>query len=150
MVAVAERHTQVQTELMRLQSSEGRLTPESVVAAARDPQSLLHAYFEWDDHAAGEQWRLAQARRLIRSVRLEITTQTIEVRAVGYVRDPTATPREQGYQGLLAVQSREDWVAETLEQEIKRAAGIIARVRSVAQALDREEEALARLRALLV
>lgn len=48
----------------------GRLTAQLVVDEASDPESLLHSHFEWDDEVAAEQHRLAQARKLIRKVRI--------------------------------------------------------------------------------
>lgn len=44
----------------------GILRPADVVAFARDPQTALHAEFEWDDNKAAEQYRLEQARQIIR------------------------------------------------------------------------------------
>lgn len=54
-------------EIVR-QQNEGRLEPEGVVAEAVNPNSPLHAYFEWDDTEAAQQYRLSQARNLIRAV----------------------------------------------------------------------------------
>lgn len=44
------------------------LTAEIVVEDARDPASPIHSFFEWDDTVAAEQYRLHQARGLIRAV----------------------------------------------------------------------------------
>ena len=49
----------------------GYLEPLSVVDAARDKKSVLHAHFEWDDALAANKFRLDQARALIRSIRVE-------------------------------------------------------------------------------
>lgn len=46
----------------------GELMPEAVVADARDPASPLHSLFEWDEAEAAHQYRLVQARALIRAV----------------------------------------------------------------------------------
>lgn len=54
-------------ELLRLQH-KGELTPQDVVTDARNSNSPLHPFFEWDDGAAAEHYRLQQARGLIRSV----------------------------------------------------------------------------------
>lgn len=54
-------------EVLRKQE-KGELTPQDVVKDARNPNSPLHPFFEWDDGAAAEQHRLAQARGLIRAV----------------------------------------------------------------------------------
>lgn len=54
-------------ELLRKQY-KGELTPQDVVKDARNNNSPLHPFFEWNDSAAAEQFRLSQARGLIRSV----------------------------------------------------------------------------------
>lgn len=56
--------------LQTIYDTHGKLTPRLVVERARDPQHELHGSFEWDDSIAGEQYRLVQARRLIRAVRV--------------------------------------------------------------------------------
>lgn len=48
----------------------GRLTPQSVVEAARDKGNPLHPHFEWDDGIAAQHYRLEQARSVIRVVRV--------------------------------------------------------------------------------
>jgi Holliday junction resolvase-like predicted endonuclease len=50
------------------QQAEGELTSSAVVNDARSQGSPLHSFFEWDDTEAAEQYRLHQARNLIRSV----------------------------------------------------------------------------------
>lgn len=50
----------------------GSLFPEDVVRAARDPESPLHGFFEWDDSAAAEAWRIVQAQGLIRRVKVKV------------------------------------------------------------------------------
>ncbi len=57
-------------ELEKLRSEHGQLTPAVVVDAAKDPESPLHAAFEWDTEAAAQQYLLQQARRLIVSIRI--------------------------------------------------------------------------------
>jgi len=57
-------------ELDRLRADKGTLTPAIVLEAASEPDSPLHAAFEWDDSAAAQQHRLQQARRLITSIRV--------------------------------------------------------------------------------
>ncbi len=75
------------------QSPGGMLRPEDVVAHARDPKSPLHRYFTWDNREAAEQWRIEEARKLIRSV-----TLTIEAKEPFSVRAfvSLATDRQQG------------------------------------------------------
>lgn len=54
-------------ELLR-KNSHGELTPEDVLRDAASDNSPLHAYFEWSDTEAARQYRLQQARGLIRAV----------------------------------------------------------------------------------
>lgn len=59
----------IAAELRRIaDANQGELSPHHVVDAARDEESPLHASFEWDDSEAAQQWRLQQARNLIRVV----------------------------------------------------------------------------------
>jgi len=48
--------------------SGGDLTPRMVVDAARPENAMLHPYFEWNNRAAAEKYRLAQAGHLIRCI----------------------------------------------------------------------------------
>jgi hypothetical protein len=52
------------------QRHAGRLTPDDVLAVAKNPRSVLHDHFEWDDSEAAALWRREQARSLIASVRV--------------------------------------------------------------------------------
>jgi hypothetical protein len=68
-----EGAVEVATALLALaHKNNGRLQPETVVQAAKSKKSPLHSYFEWTDSKAAEQYRLWQARVLIRSLRVVI------------------------------------------------------------------------------
>lgn len=118
--------------------NDGRITPEEVVAAAEDPSSPLHAEFLWDDTAAAKQHRLNQARALIRSVQVVISTTTYDLRAPAFVRDPTLG-RKQGYASLARLRSDEDIAREAVVAEFSRAAAALSRAKSIAQALGMTE-----------
>lgn len=53
-----------------LKGSNGELHPLDVVNDARSESSPLHACFEWDDTEAANQYRLSQARYIIRSIEI--------------------------------------------------------------------------------
>lgn len=57
-----------ETELIALASQADELTPEMVVEAASKPTSPLHGMLCWDDTRAAHEFRLFQARSLIRRV----------------------------------------------------------------------------------
>jgi hypothetical protein len=66
--------TTLREELQRIYDDRGRMTPQILLDEARDPDHVLHARFEWDDSVAAEQWRVAQAAELIRSVKIRFRT----------------------------------------------------------------------------
>lgn len=51
---------------------DGVLTAEAVVEAAASEESPLHAYFVWDDTLAAREYRLFQARVLIREIKIKV------------------------------------------------------------------------------
>ena len=67
----------------------GRITAESVLDDAKNPDSPLHPFFEWDDSTAAEEYRRVQARLLIRSVVVKIErpkeAEPLKVRAFSHV-----------------------------------------------------------------
>lgn len=77
-------------EMLR-EKFKGELTPQDVLDDARHDNSPLHSYFEWDDGAAAEAYRLQQARGLIRAV-VAVYTREDEgkpaVRTKAYVHIP--------------------------------------------------------------
>jgi hypothetical protein len=119
---------------------QGRITPEMVVEAARDQNSPLHSAFIWDDAAAAEQYRLAQARVLLRRVRVEIETDARLIRVPYFTRDPEAAPHEQGYVSLPRLRAQEDLSRAALVAAFGRAARALEDARSLAEALGLREE----------
>ena len=71
-----------------VQKRSGRITPRSVLDAARPKDSPLHHYFEWNDGRAAAAYRMEQARYIIRHVRIIITTETRTLSSVFYVHEP--------------------------------------------------------------
>lgn len=111
----------MQKEVMRLaQEAGGVLKPAALVRSAEPADSPIHGWFEWDDGAAAQAWRIEQARQLI-----QVTVTTIEkpkaepvtVRAlVSLPRDRT----EGGYRLTTAVlgdaELREEMLADALDE----------------------------------
>ena len=54
--------------LYKLLKSEHQLTAAIVLRDAKKARSPLHDHFEWDDGEAAQQYRLNQARYVLRSV----------------------------------------------------------------------------------
>ena len=86
-------------ELERLQGAYGgQLTSTQIVSEASADESPLHDFFEWDDDAAAEKYRMWQARHLMGSVKVlvEITqNEQSEVRAFVNVTIPSDVVEQQ-------------------------------------------------------
>lgn len=63
--AQAERYGR---ELQRLYDTGVALTAGNVAAAARKRTSPLHDWFTWQNDAAADQWRLYEARNMLRGI----------------------------------------------------------------------------------
>lgn len=120
--------------------NSGKLTPDALVSAATDPDHPWHDRFEWDDSKAAHEHRLEQARTLIRSVKVVITTDTRTIQTVFYTRDPQAAPDEQGYVSLPQLRSDTELAHEALINEFSRASTVLTRARNLAAALSMEPE----------
>lgn len=57
-----------------LEEHHQQLGAADVVGAARSPLSPMHSIFEWDDTEAAKEYRLEQARRLLRHISVTIIT----------------------------------------------------------------------------
>lgn len=77
----------------------GLLRPAAVLERARSANSALHRYFEWDDTAAAEAHRIAQARSVVRAVVRYLPAPGGPRRVRAYV----STPTEDGARAYRAV-----------------------------------------------
>lgn len=60
----------------------GRVSPRDVVTAAETEGSPLHRYFEWNDEVAAIEFRLVQARELLRAVIVPVTSPSGDERVM--------------------------------------------------------------------
>lgn len=99
----------VGTELERIRSDNGgQLTAPDVVAEAQPTKSPLHPAFEWNNKAAAGQYRLHQARNLIKSVVVQMDDST-EARPQ-FVHIATEKSRGGYYQdGLVAASNLDEF-----------------------------------------
>lgn len=83
-------------ELTRLQEVNRILTPEVVVRAAENSESVLHKLFEWDENKAAYNWRLQQARTILNNIEVTIITDG-EPREIAVFE---VTTRSEGYKSV--------------------------------------------------
>ena len=131
--------------LIQLHKKHGTLTPELVVADARQKTSPLHSLFQWDvKKAALEHW-YDVARQLIRNVRVTVVNEERTVRAPYFVRDPRIASGKQGYTSIDIVRSDADMARDAVADECSRAAAAFQRALNVAAAVGIHDD----IRALL-
>jgi hypothetical protein len=88
----------VKRELSALadKAEAGLLQPESIVEyAKKNPKSALHGEFEWDNARAATEYRLQQARELLR-VYVTVVPQTLQT-VRGFLSVPTDRANGGGY-----------------------------------------------------
>jgi hypothetical protein len=134
----------------------GELRPADVVKEAKRRQSPLHPYFEWDNTKAAQQYRLEQARDLIRSVEVVIVDHTPDGPKEVTVHRKFPNLQEGGrrgtspYRDMNAVMENEDMTEmlvqralEDLEifkaryQHLKQLKGVITEIDRAAKAAER-------------
>ena len=116
---------------------DGNLTPEALVADARNKKSPLHDAFEWDDGIAAQHWRLEQARALIRAMTFVTRSNDRVIVAPFYVKNPDT---RTGYTSVTRLATDEDRARRAMVDECTRVRGMLERARSVAKALHLEGE----------
>lgn len=112
------------------QQFKGELTPEDVLADAKHDNSPLHSFFEWSDTEAAHQYRLQQARGLIRAV-VAVYTQpdkpAIRTRAYVHINEPSAPHYREASHAMSQAKTRKmvlDRAWNELQQWRKRYADL--------------------------
>jgi len=99
------------------QEHNGILRPEDVIKRAQDPESPLHERFQWDDTEAAYQYRLYQARQLIR-VCVKVVAEADEDKPLRVYVSLLPDRRQEGggYRTLEDVLESADLREQLLEQ----------------------------------
>ena len=132
------RRIEVREALLALRDANTQsLNPRTVVEAARDEESPLHNYFEWDDGAAAEAFRLVQAEGLIRRAKITVVREARAERGVSLsvTREYQSRPsmRSIGYESVETIMSDEGRRDEMLEQARKELSAFRRRYESLAE-----------------
>lgn len=120
----------------------GRLTVDAVVAAARNPRSVLHPLITWDDAQAADRWRREEAAYLIRSLIVYVEHEQ-EVAAVRlYVSVHQQDDARASYTRVSIAASNQDLWTEVEQQALRSLVVFrakyrnLSRFRSVCAAID--------------
>lgn len=108
-------------QLDAVRSTQGELTPATVVKAAEPDDHPLHGRFEWNDTVAGHEYRKVQAAELIRSVRVSYgePRQDGEKKSVRAFVPVRGTDRSSAYEPIEEV-VQDEFARKLLLQECRR------------------------------
>ena len=120
----------------------GILKPEDVVERASDPSNVLHSRFTWDDTEAAQQYRLWQARHLIK-ICVTVLPNRSESTQV-YVSLKSDRIGDTGYRPvvdvLADVELRQQLLSDALE-DLKRFQHKYAELKELAEVFDAAKRA---------
>lgn len=94
------------------------VTPEEIVAAARDKQSPLHGLFTWPENEAADKWRRKEAKNVTNTLHLAKEGKPSKTRAFVYIHHP----EHDGKKVLLSTRSamaRPEMREQVIEQAVK-------------------------------
>lgn len=109
-------------ELSFIEKRDGVVTPEAVVEFAKDETTQLHGQFNWDDGEAAHQWRLFQARQVIRAMVTILPNGNEDVVTKAYVHIVETSRNPTGYIEVRKVLSDEEYrkqMLNTAHRELK-------------------------------
>lgn len=104
----------VDAELTRIYTRDGELAASTVLEESRPSTAPLHGVFEWDDGKCGEEYRLIQARKLIRTVQIIRGESDKPVQKWVHIENQTGTQKEGAYHPIDVVTSQPDLFAIAL------------------------------------
>jgi hypothetical protein len=121
---------------------KGELTPNDILEDAKNHNSPLHSYFEWDDGKAAEQHRLQQARGLIRTVvavyRSDEKESVVRHRAYVHIKEGEASHYRETSHAMSQKKTRDN-VLQSAWRELqswKKRYADLEEFASVAEAID--------------
>lgn len=107
----------VAEHLAVLRAQYGELTPEVILNDAESPQSPIHTCFEWADTEAARQYRLSQARQLVRVIiRVPENADERPVRAYVSINDGMRRSYEPIEVALTDVDMRREVLVKALRE----------------------------------
>ena len=109
----------IESAIQRIYERDGEVKPTTVVREARDKSSPLHGVFEWNDSKAAQQYRLNQARRIIRAVKITVEEQPEQLIHVPTIETQESS-REGTYKPVSVVVESQDEFSRALDEALSK------------------------------
>jgi len=104
-----------------MEANDGSIIATQVVDDAKDKDSPLHEFFEWNNKRAADRYRLEQARYILRSIEVVIKTdggQETSTRAFHYVTIDNSFISERNKAGQVVVAVKRAMSEDDLRKQI--------------------------------
>lgn len=111
----------IQQSIQDIYDRLGHVQPSTVIEEARPQTSPLHDSFEWRDDVAGHEYRLIQARTLIRRVKIRVV-DSVHDQHVVHVKRADSSKGEGKYYPVSTVAKDDRMFAIALEEAENRLA----------------------------
>ena len=106
--------------LDNIEQKEGFITPAIIVKKSKAKKSVLHDYFEWDNSAAGTQWRLQQARNLMNHIEVTIISNDKPSETIKFLHNIRIVPesKDREYISVSSVVQSADYHSQVIDKAL--------------------------------
>lgn len=133
-------------EVTRIYERDGKVAASVLLEEQTPPDAPLHDRFEWDDSKAGHEYRLDQARKLIRVARVVVGDRPSTLVHVAKVENADADGKEGYYKPVSVIIENMSEYTIALESALIRLQAAKREVEELERvAKDSEEDVLARI-----
>jgi hypothetical protein len=133
-------------ELERL-ADTGHSTAKDILEAARPKRSKLHPFFDWDDEAAAEKWRLHSARVMAANIHIRVVGADGDERTTRAFHPVRVTENEEDgkqrpYTSIAAIMADPDLSGQLLDRAkrdlgtFRRKYAVLSELQGVFAAID--------------
>lgn len=145
MVKIRNREGVV-AEVQRIYDERGEVRATEVERRARRKSSPLHPCFNWDDTSAAYEFRLMQARTLIRTVKVQVEGRQVPLVHVPRIEmdEPEGDSREGTYKPVSLVVRVEDEFTRAWREAVTRLDAAYRAVKEIADEANGVDEAFER------
>lgn len=107
---------EVISEILEVKEQNG-LTAENLLEVAKNKNSALHDFFDWNDTSAGEKFRIYQARCLINEVKIVVDEK--EFHAFENVNVSINEESSREYKGFVEILNTEQYRTQIIKQALE-------------------------------
>lgn len=108
---------EVISEILEVEKEKG-LTAENLLDKAKNKNSPLHNFFDWDNSSAAEKWRIQQARIIINEVKIIVNSKEMyafENVQVQVSTNNTEQETKREYKPIVEILSKDEYRKQVIQ-----------------------------------